>query len=391
MTLGALFRRLDFAALRKNPIVIVYSSDYWLRTLVLRDLPATTLEMYPERLHLNPGIVLRLVFRLRFLRWPNLRSAGFSRNLLHQCHVLYALACIDQVNPKVVITSIDNSGIFQRLSRTDRSDRAYFAVQNGARTLFCVRDSLASTSTPVISMTDFFCFGQRDVDLFTRHGHSVDRYRPVGSLIGSYYRAALAQPLAKPRFDLCLISQWHRHQFAEGPIPPFTARVSAAIRALNGFLRRLLDETPLSLVVCLRNDNDSDELAFFRQELGERAQLNSGNAREFSTYRTAEQSALAVAVNSTTLSELFSWGQKVLWCNIPEDDHYEMPEAGISYFCGQDYEAFKERVLSLLAMPQGKYEESTRERARYINNYDPSCPAHDAIRAAVLQALVVSR
>ena len=62
-------------------------------------------------------------------------------------------------------------------------------------------------------MTNFFCFGQRDVDLFNAHGHKVDVYLPVGSLLGGYYKAIVSAPVAKLKFDLCLISQWHGHFF----------------------------------------------------------------------------------------------------------------------------------------------------------------------------------
>jgi hypothetical protein len=41
----------------------------------------------------------------------------------------------------------------------------------------------------------------------------------------------------------------------------------------------------------------------------------------------------------------------------------------------------------ILDMPQDEYEIETRERAHYINNYDPSNPPHEVIRKAIVSAL----
>jgi len=96
-------------------------------------------------------------------------------------------------------------------------------------------------------------------------------------------------------------------------------------------------------------------------------------------------------MNSTMLADAFGSGHKVLWCNVPCDEHYAMPEAGISYFQGNDYDAFKQRVLELLEMPKDEYARLTRDKARYISNYDPARPPHVAIRQAVLKAVAGTR
>jgi hypothetical protein len=224
MRLGKI-QRLEFAGPSRNRIAILYSDDYWLRRLVIRDLPATTLGMYPEVLYLNWLLLLRFLWRLRLLRLSG--SRGPLRNLLWHAKLQYALTCLDQIGAQVVLTYIDNSDLFQALSRIDTSGRVYFAVQNGTRTVFCVRDSLAFTSTPVISMTNFFCFGQHDIDLYRAHGHLIDRYLPVGSLVGGFYGAVEAHPRSEFEFDLCLVSQWHAHHFSPNPELEASRRVGA--------------------------------------------------------------------------------------------------------------------------------------------------------------------
>lgn len=387
MMLMNVLSKLKFTSPEKNDIVILYAEDYWLRRLVLKDLPSTTIELYPERIYVTPMLIARTLWRLRLVDWFKSDEKPVLKDLLRRIYAQYVLACIDQTTAKVVLTFIDNSAYFQILSRIDQK-RTYFAIQNGTRTLFCVRDSLLSLPkfASTISMTNFFCFGKRDIDLYTRNGHKIDAYIPVGSLVGGYYKSQISVPVTKPLYDLCLISQWNEQFFGNTDRDGFSARWLKKVTGLNAFLVRLLDETGLTLVICPRNDNDAAEWNFFKISFGEKARIEESDRKGFSTYRVVDQSQLTIAVDSTVLLETFSCGQKVLWCNVPDDEFSEMPHAGISYFRGDDYDAFKERVLMLLKMSQEDYELQTRERARYINNFDPACPPHEIIRAAILKA-----
>lgn len=360
----------------------------------MKDMPATTLNIYPEDCKIYVTLVLigRTLLRLRLINWFNIKRNFSFKELFRQVYAQYILACLDQIKAKVVLTRIDNSNFFHYLSRIDKG-RVYFAIQNGTRTLACVRDSLPLPPHPLatISMTNFFCFGQRDIDLFVRHDHKVDKYFQVGSLVGGFYKSKISVPNVSPQMDICLISQWHEHFFSEIVGDDFSAQVArrtgAGIKALNLFLQRLLKETDLNLIVCPRNDRDQAEISFYKDVFVERVRIAESDRVNFSTYRIAEQSQLVIALNSTTLAEIYSWGHKVLWCNILNDDHYKMAEAGISYFCEDDYIAFKARVLMLLEMTNEEYKILTRDQASYINNYDPVNPPHEIIRSAITNVL----
>ena len=384
--------KLKFRNPEKNQVIILYPEDYWIKELILKDLSSTTIA-FPSVIHVTPVLIVRTLLRLRLINWLKINRKSILKDLYRQVYAQYVLACFDQAKAKLVLTIIDNSWFFQHLSRIDQK-RTYFAIQNGTRTLYCVRDSLTSPPRPLadISMTNLFCFGQRDIDLFSRHGHRVDNYFPVGSLIGSYYKRVKSVPVIKKQFDLCLVSQWREKIFGDVTGVGFSAdmlrTIGAGIKGLNSFILRLLEETGLSLVICPAYDHGAAaEVSFYRNTFGEKARIAEPDRKNFATYRVAEQSRLVIALNSTTLLEIFSWGQKVLWCNVTNDELFEMPEAGISYFHGDDYNAFKERVLMLLKMPKEDYEMRTREGARYINNYNPANPPHEIIRSAVIKVL----
>jgi surface carbohydrate biosynthesis protein len=384
--------RLIFRSPEKSEIVILHNPDYWIKSLVLGNLHSTTLDIYPKELYISAKVLLRTLFRL--VRINSLARGGSIgvRDLLRMMYHQYLLACIDVTGARVVVTMIDNSSYFQILSRLDQ-EKTYFAIQNGTRTPFCVGDFLESlpSMASTISMTNFFCFGQRDVELFRNYGHKIDNFYPIGSLIGGYYENVIADSAVSVEYDLCLISQWNEHLFrevgADDPTAPLLKSVAQSLTILNSFLLRLIQETGLTLVVCPRNDNDDAEVAFFRQAFGSAVTIAPSDRKDFSTYRVVKKSRLALALNSTALLEAFSSGQKVLWCNLLSDEYFSMPSAATSYFQGGDYEAFKRKVTMILDMPQDEYEIETRERAHYINNYDPSNPPHEVIRKAIVSAL----
>jgi hypothetical protein len=390
--LFALLRRQSFSAPERNQVAILHHEDYWLRALILQELPATTVRVYPEAtvVYLRPYLAWRFVLALGRVAWREALRGG-KNGMFRELYCCYLIALLDQIGARTVLTHIDNSRIFQKLSRMDMR-RNYFAIQNGTRTLACVRDSLPQAPHPMarISMSNLFCFGQRDVELFSAQGHHIDHYFPVGSLLGSYYKTRQTALPAVPRFDLCLISQWHPHFFGDLGGDEYIWQAARRIRrgmdGMHQFLTQLLDETDLTLAVCLRND-DAEERRFYEAMFGERAVLIPADRKNFSTYRTAEASKLAIGLNSTTLAEVFAWGNKVLWCNVPADEHLQMPEAGPAYFAGADYAAFKRQVLELVAMLPAQFAGATRSNAHFINAFDADRPAHMVIRQAVLASL----
>lgn len=385
-------KKILFTNPKKNSVAILYSDDYWIRRLILKNIPATTFGLYPGEttIYLTWELFLRTLSRLLRSKVEVAITPWSIKKLARCVYDNYILACLDQAEAKVVLTFIDNGTIFQRLSVLDKA-RSYFAIQNGARTLACVRDSLVGYSCPSISMTNLFCFGRREIRLFKSHKHKIKKFYPFGSLIGSYYKFTNGKKQCRlKKYDLCLISQWSPIFFIEKKGEGFAReagiRTRDGVLGLTDLLARLLKETGLRILICPRGD-DYEEIKYYTQKIKQPIYFSQHDRPSFATYRAVEKSKVAIGLNSTVLSEVFAWGQKVLWCNPTSDPHFEMKCAGLCYFEGNNYLAFKRKILNILKMDLSMYKQLTAKRAAYINNFDPREPSHLKIRHMVGQAL----
>ena len=383
------FPMFKFAAPEKCEVVILHHNTYWIERYVLDGIKTTKFSVYPKSFFIELSLILLFVRRISILFDKETRKHVSFEKLINSLYLIYILACIEKTSAKIVITMIDNSIFAQKLSVIDKN-REYFFIQNGTRTKWCVKDSRTSLplNDSVIHMQHFFCFGQRDVDLFNTYRHKINNYYPIGSLVlGCYKSSVVSTP--ELQFDLCFISQWSKEEFlaADGvPQNSFEYRSGKGQAILHTFMERLVQDRDLRVAVCLRSDNP-EEMAAYQKWEKDSIFMTKINHTEFSTYHTSSQSHLVIAFNSTVLSEMFALEKKVLWCNTVNDHFFEMPEAGISYFFGDDYSLFESRVFELLEMPQLEYKKPNRDRPRHICNFNPNLMPQDIIRSKVFNAI----
>ena len=61
---------IKFVNPKKNEIAIIYEYDFWIKRLILKDLPSTTLGIYPENntIYVTLNLIARLLIRLSFIK-----------------------------------------------------------------------------------------------------------------------------------------------------------------------------------------------------------------------------------------------------------------------------------------------------------------------------------
>jgi surface carbohydrate biosynthesis protein len=354
----------------------------------LQNLPRTNIGSHEQELYITPSIIVRFLIQLRYFKLDLIKlEKTFIRKLRRcifdlYCH--YWIACVDQTGAKVVLCFADNYFIFQRISILDKS-RSYYAIQNGMRTLYCVRDRVPFPG--VISMTNFFCFGEREIDMFSKQKHLIENYIPIGSLIGGYYKTQISNYRIKKRYDICFISQMSPDEYSEeNKTDEFYIIYLESLHILHEYINKYLKGKKRNMVIGLRT-KDEREVNIYKKVFENNCEFEFMDRENFSTYKGVDKSELTISLNSTVLADVFSWGSKVLYANLLNSEWFEIPEAGISYYCENDYEGFKNKIDELLNMDIDEYRNMTQKNAKYICNYNPDQPAHEIIRSTILKEI----
>ena len=90
--------------------------------------------MRPEKIYISFSVVFCFIKSIRYFNCGALKGSNNKlRTILRELSNYYRLGCFQFINPKAVITFIDNSNGFHWLSE-NFSSAQFLAIQNGNRT-----------------------------------------------------------------------------------------------------------------------------------------------------------------------------------------------------------------------------------------------------------------
>lgn len=372
---------LHFGSPPRSDLVVydVQGSDRLIMT-ALKGLEFTVLHTRRERFYLSLPIAAHMLKNL-----SRLENFSFS-----QLFKIYLLSCLEHMRPKAVVTYVDNDLFFHAVSR-EYPRAAFIAVQNGVKT----PESLTSPSRhPLgwlpeppamgdrISMPELFCFGHYEEEIYKRYGHEVDRFHPVGSLVGGYYKSEVSDGSGRIDHDVLLVSQW-RASIMDGGTFPYLKK---GLDVLHDFLGRALKKRPLRFAIALCSIQP-EERAYFESVFGKDVAMIPFDREALSTYVAMDRAKVVVSLSSAAAYEAVGWGKKVYFCNFTGTPARDCPKPGLWSIESPDFPLFESRLDHLLALDQVEFERLTVETRRYLMNFDPKRPAHRAIRERLLECL----
>ena len=320
-----------------------------------------------EMLYITPGILWGVLINLVRVRHP------FSA---------YLLTLIQHIRPAIVVTLVDNDWCFGKVAQHHKAAR-FLAIQNGMRCL--ARDNAPGTRP--IYLAEFACFGGYEVDMYVGHGVKGGTFYPIGSLRDSYYREYYAESTPSIKYDLCLVSE------VDEALPQLYPEIEGAIRKLAVYLAAFCERTNKKICIAARSDPDENRQAYlyerqwYREQMGEWGNLIPNNRQKYSTYHLIDSSAVSLSFYSTALVEAFGRGRRSLFCNFSDNVLYDLPEMSAWTLESCSYEAFEERLLSLLEMNDEEFQKKSSRAASYMMNYNKENPPHVFLRKLLAEAV----
>lgn len=318
----------------------------------------------------------------------SLRSIRHLRILLRKCRARLIADQLRRMEPKAVITFIDNSNIFHLVCEACK-EIPFLAIQNGSRTIWCATEALPDPDL-IYHVDEYFCFGPQVQEMLEKHGHNIKRYTTCGSLVGGYFFSShLAKGSATAKHhDLCIISQWHSHLSDIKSVPQRWANLGKAINVLTAYVARYTFERGISVCVALRSNNPA-ERDFYESHFKGSCVYQESDRLAFSSYKSVLAANLAIAINSTLASEAFGAGLKILFVN-PFGEEWLQPTATVGswYLSEPSYEEFSERVGELLRMELNTYLTEASSEMKNTMSFNPDRPAHVVIRERLIQLIM---
>jgi len=391
--------KITFKNLSKTKVVIFDNEgSQVLKQTILNGIGFTIVHCRRERFHITiPLLCLMIRNILIFIKQGSLNLHGIRELGLRSCiYNVYLFSCIEYIDPKVVITFIDNSRSFHWISRM-YNKCLFYAIQNGmrfdAKRLYYGEQNDVGGGpvwqlSDIMTMPNLFCFGAYEVDLYKKHGHAVDNFCPVGSLKGGFYKTSIARDNTKTDFDICLVS----NGVSFFPVGDILSKYALANDYFYKWVNKYVTERRLSCCVALKStvkyDEKRSEKDYFSNIFGNRAIIIERNGNDiFTTYAAMDRSSVVVALCSTAAFECFGWRKKTLICNLYGGDYWESPLPEICTMNVNNYEIFKTKLDCLRQIYENDYREIIQSHARYLMNYDFENPAHIVIRKMILENL----
>lgn len=340
-----------------------------------------------KELHLSPKIIWKFLLNL-YLNYNSL--------LLQD---IYLITIIQVIKPKVVLTFIDNSIQFSKLSRANKDKEIKFiALQNGARLqwqeqFFLFKNNLIDRNINLeYFIPHFLCFGEFEKDECKKHSIKVEKFNYVGNIrLSNFLKDVELRKISieKDKYDICLISDhgaW-LNEYEGVQINKITQAYKGIVKLIK-YTIKVSQKNNLKFIFSFKrnpsNPGYEDEQRWFKENLSvdeyNFIKTNSLFYKEYSSYINSFESKVVVANMSTLLRENISCGNKILSCNLTNSYLYDFPIKGICSINNCDFDDFNQRLLDIIKIEKNDYFNKLEMKKNYLINYNKSNECFSAIR-----------
>ena len=278
----------------------------------------------------------------------------FFKNFFKRSLKINYLACLIEImGPKKIITAIDTSVDFFKISKIFR--------KKGVKTIAIQISHKGADYIPYsFDAEEYFTLGEFEKFELKKHVKNTKKIKSIGSL-----RAVLAKdfllkkniPLKK-EFDICLFAETNLvinkdgYQKTKNP-EEFIARVAEfTIKFCAKHNKKMIFTGK-----ALEDDYKKElEILFYKKHLkSDKFKLDFNKTREMGTYKNIALSDLTIGFNTTASRESFAFKTKTLWCSFSGSPDVKIPGVGIHILKSNTYEDFEQRVLNLLELSYEEY------------------------------------
>ena len=365
-----------FSSPPKSELVVFDGASMTDLKFVLQEKNYLVIENRRERIKI---IYLGIFFLINCLK-----NFIFNLSKNTNLHTIYLYTLIKMINPRIVITSIDNSFKFSDLARLLSKKIKFIAIQNANRfdfqhnSFFFKKNHIKINLNRKYFIPHFLCFGQHEINECKKYNILVKNFYKIGSLrVSNFFEYIKSNKikLNKTKFDVCLISE--SNEFIDERLKT------------NGLKKRFIQIAKLTIKYCIKHNLkfvfvqkrifgtnlNKIEINFYKKNLNkiefEYLIKNSikKKTNSYSSYFGLFQSKVAVAGNSTLLREKLGSHEKIL-CMVPNKSVLNFPIDGVCKLNNFKYLNFEKRMNLIMNMSIKDYLKRLNKPTNFVMNFN---------------------
>ena len=349
------FRRLKFSTPKHSDFIIFdeVHSQYLLKIINKRH-SVYVIKQRPADYFINFSLLKKIIIFLPKLSLVKIYNhpRGILIGLLNEVRLIYYRSLILLIQPKAVITFIDNNIIFNELSQSLKII-PFIGIQNGLR--------LVHEKARNYHVQHLFSFGNNESSYFKNIGYEVENFYPCGSFIASQHLRNKEEPLSN-KYDILIVSCWRGN--IGYPIDQVDSMNS--MREMDTLLTRYIKKNNIKAAVALRNERDSvhwfvpeigrNEEEYFHDIYGNSVDLIDVDFKSRNIYSLINESELIVSGFSTSvLLEAYGYQKKIMYYNFTNKDIYHSIFDSSIVSDKSDYKSFSKELDELIQIKQSNY------------------------------------
>ena len=351
---------------RTNVLVFDEITCLRLKNPILKTFNFEILPIRKKKICFGIKIWMYFFLNLKFLSWKFIFSRSFSyKYIFEQFFVIYIIAWIKCVNPKLVITFIDNSWYFQRADKILK-DIIFFTIQNGMRSKVSLTSELQKPPHPgsSIFISNYFSFGKNEKKLYKNYGHTILNHYPTGSVILSYFLKNFKVKFKNNIFKFLLISQWDEIIML-GTLYP---EIKESIIKFNILMSKYLRLKKDSINILLRTNNQMEK-DFYKSFFKNNVNFIYSNHDNMTSYHTICNSEIIFSLDSTLGLEAYAVDKKVLFVNLTSSKNFKTNVHDICYLSKNEFKLLKKKIEFLLHINDNLYKDLICDTKNFLISY----------------------
>ena len=344
----------------KSDILVFDENNYkYLKEVLPSWCSITIIKQRPQEFFISKKIIKQLanIFFKKFSL-----KGGIKKNLKGS----YYEALILSLQPRAVVTLIDNNQTFNYLSKTIKSI-PFIAIQNGLRHSF-------EGNAYNYHVQHFFSFGQNEKKHFPKYNMEVVNYYPAGSLISSIFSKDNIENIDE-KFDILIVSCW-RGNIGYGKDVQDSMN---SMKIANNLMSKYLSKRDLKAAIVLRSERDGEhwympeigmnEEEYFKKQYPQKVEIIDFDSKSNNIYKLIKTSSLLIsAFGTTVLLEGYGNEKKILYTIFCDDEIYHEMFDNSILLLNPEWKDFESKLDEIIAIDEKKYIKHHKKNMGYYMN-----------------------